>query len=176
MWINILIMYYLTSSYAEEILKFSIWQNIYLEKQEVDKHVDMSTKKINKKIQTSDLIFFAIIAWLGFSVIENVFYLVVLYFSDGKWLMMTLGRSVFATLLHIVATGLIAFFVIKKSENKKNNIWKYFVWILCGFGLHGIYNLSLFYNIKIVTILILLICYFILSYLLFNSDIIYQKK
>jgi hypothetical protein len=41
--------------------------------------------------------------------------------------MITLGRSVFATLLHIVATGLIAFFVIKKSENKKNNIWKYFV-------------------------------------------------
>ncbi len=169
-------MYYLVSSYAEEILKFSIWQNVLLEKKEVDDHLDTKQQEIKNKVKTQDLIFFAIIAWLGFSVIENIFYLVVIYFSDWKGLLMSVGRSIFATLLHIVATGLIAFFVITKSENKKNNIWKYLIWILCGFGLHGIYNLSLFYNMKIVTIIILLVCYFILSYLLFNSDPIYQKK
>lgn len=176
MWINILFMYYLISSYAEEILKFSIWQNVFLEKKEVDSHVDMSNTNSNNLLSKADLIFFAIIAWLGFSVIENIFYLVVLYFSDWKGILMSVGRSIFATLLHIVATGLIAFFIIKKHENKNKNILKYLVWILCGFGLHGIYNLSLFYNIKIVTIVILIVCYFILSYLLFNSDLIYQKK
>ena len=176
MWINMLVMYYLVSSYAEEILKFSISQNVFLEKKEVDSCVNVSILDKKNNLKKSDLIFFAIIAWLGFSVIENIFYLVVLYFADWKGFLMSMWRSIFTTLLHIVATWLIAFFVIKKSENQKNNRWKYLLWILCGFGLHGIYNLSLFYNIKIVTIVILIVCYFILSYLLFNSDLIYQKK
>lgn len=176
MWINMLIMYYIISSYAEEILKFTIWQNIFLEKQEVDSNVDMSMAKNDKKIQISDLIFFAVVAWLWFSVIENIFYLVVLYFDWWQWAIMSVWRSIFATLLHVVATWLIAFFVVTKTKNNKKNIFKYFLWILCGFALHSVYNLSLFYQTKIITILILLVCYFILSYLLFNSDLIYQKK
>lgn len=176
MWINMLVMYYIISSYAEEILKFSIWQNVFLEKQEVDNNIDKSILKSEQKIQVSDLVFFAVVAWLWFSVIENIFYLVILYFDEWKWLIMSVWRSIFATLLHIVATGLIAFFVIKKTDKNKNNIFKYLIWIICGFTLHGIYNLSLFYQTKIITILILLVCYFILSYLLFNSDLIYQKK
>ncbi|HOG15146.1 MAG TPA: PrsW family glutamic-type intramembrane protease [Candidatus Absconditabacterales bacterium] len=176
MGINVLFMYHIISSYAEEILKFSVGQNIFLEKQEVNKHTNMS--KGNKKfvLVKTDLMFFAIMAGLGFSVIENMFYLIMSYFSGGRSILMGMGRSVFATLLHIVSTGLIAFFVIKKYDNKGKNLLKYFVGILAGFGLHGIYNLSLSYNIKIVTIAILIVCYFVLTYLLFNSDLIYQKK
>lgn len=169
MWINILVMYYIISIYAEEILKFSVWQNIFLEKKHVDNHID------NKR-QVADLVFFAIVAWLGFSVIENVFYLVVNYFSEWKGVLMTVGRSIFATLLHVVATGLIAFFVIKTRTANKKYWWNVLVWILTGFVLHAIYNLTLFYNIKILTIIILIACYFILSYLLFNSDLVYKKK
>jgi len=176
MWINLLFMYYIISSYAEEILKFSVWQNVFLEKQSIDKN--LSTSKSTKKLTLKkiDLIFFAIVAWLGFSVIENVFYLVVSYFSKWGNVLMNVWRSIFATLLHVVATGLVAFFIAKKHDNKGKDLLKYFVWILAGFALHGIYNLSLFYNIKIITIIILISCYFILSYLLFNSDLIYQKK
>ncbi|MCK9466751.1 MAG: PrsW family intramembrane metalloprotease [Candidatus Absconditabacterales bacterium] len=176
MGINLLFMYYIISSYAEEILKFSVGQNVFLEKQSIDKN--LSTSKSTKKLTLKkiDLIFFAIVAGLGFSVIENVFYLVVSYFSKGGNVLMNVGRSIFATLLHVVATGLVAFFIAKKHDNKGKDLLKYFVGILAGFALHGIYNLSLFYNIKIITIIILISCYFILSYLLFNSDLIYQKK
>lgn len=176
MWVNLLIMYYIISSYAEEILKFSVWQNVFLEKQNTEKKL-IDSKSIKKyNLATVDLIFFAIIAWLGFSVIENIFYLVVSYFSDWTNILMNVWRSIFATLLHVVATWLIAFFVTRKHDNRGKDLLKYFVWILAGFGLHWIYNLSLFYNIKIITIIILISCYFILTYLLFNSDLIYQKK
>lgn len=167
MWINLLIMYYIVSSYAEEILKFSIWQNVFLEKEKMN----------NNKIEKWDLIFFAIIAGLWFSVIENLFYLIVHYFGAGDVLMQSVWRSIFATLLHVVATGIIAFFVVKRSNsaNKKNILW-ILIWIISGFTLHGLYNLSLHYNAIIFTILILIVCYFILSFLLFKSDLIYQKK
>ncbi len=174
MWVNILVMYYLVSSYAEEILKFSVWQNIYLEKQDVDK-----SRQINNKAQYTDLIFFAIVAWLWFSVIENIFYLIVTYISDGGGIMLSVWRSIFATLLHVVATGLIAFFVVQKwnkTKLNKTNIFKISIWILSGFALHGLYNLSLFYEITILTVLILIACYFILSFLLFKSDLVYKKK
>jgi hypothetical protein len=175
MWVNVMLMYHLISSYAEEILKFSVWQNVFLEKQEINEHVDLKSKE-KTLLTKADLIFFAIVAWLWFSVIENIFYLVVSYFSVWTGVFMSVWRSIFATLLHIVATWLIAFFIVKTHERKFKNVLKYFVWILAGFGLHGIYNLSLYYNVKIVTIVILIVCYFVLTYLLFNSDLIYQKK
>ncbi|HRX63662.1 MAG TPA: PrsW family glutamic-type intramembrane protease [Candidatus Absconditabacterales bacterium] len=163
MGINIMIMYYIISSYAEEFLKYSIGQNIYMEKEK---------KNNNVKIKNTDLIFFAIIAGLGFSVIENIFYLVVSYIGENTGLVMTIGRSIFATLLHVVATGLIAFFVVKN----KRNFLKITVGILSGFGVHAAYNLSLYFEIKILTIVVLVVCYFILSYLLFKSDLVYKKK
>lgn len=172
MWINILVMYYLVSSYAEEILKFSVWQNVFLKKQTIDKHID--TKR-----QHTDLIFFAIVAWLWFSVIENIFYLIVRYMWGGGTMMLSVWRSIFSTLLHVVATGLIAFFFVQrwdKNKLNKTNIFKISIWILSGFALHGLYNLSLFYESKIITILILVICYFILTFLLFKSDLVYKKK
>lgn len=175
MWINMLVMYYLVSSYAEEILKFSIWQNIFLEKQDIDSTSINQTKHVDTKRQWVDLIFFAIVAWLWFSVIENLFYLVVTYFNDGGGIAMSIWRSIFATLLHVVATGLIAFFVVKK-QNNKTNIIKILIWILAWFWLHWLYNLSLFYEVKIFTIIILIICYFILSFLLFKSDLVYKNK
>lgn len=166
MWINILFMYYLSSSYAEEILKFSIWQNLFLNKN-IDK---------NPNLNLRDLIFFAVLAGLWFSVVENIFYLVVNYITENKWVLLSIGRSIFSTLIHVVATWLIAFFVMINKNNKKKYRISIFVWILSGFILHAVYNLSLFYNIKILTIIILILCYFILSFLLFNSDIVYQKK
>lgn len=163
-WINTLIMYYLISCYAEEILKFSVWENTFL-----------ATSKGNR-INSSDLILFAIVSALWFSVIENIFYLIILAIS-GEWTVFTsVWRSIFTTLLHIVTTGLIAFFIIKKEEKSLKYRLKCLIWIICGFALHGCYNLCLAYWYKFFTILILIICYFILSFLLFNTDSIYQKK
>ena len=161
--INTLIMYYLISCYAEEILKFSVWENTFLNTTKSDKY------------NPTDLILFAIIAALGFSVIENIFYLIVLNVL-WEWNVFTsIWRSIFTTLLHIVTTWLIAFFITKKENNIKYWI-KCLIWIICWFALHGCYNLCLAYWYNFFTILILIVCYFILTYLLFNSDSIYKKE
>ena len=165
--INTMIMYYLISCYAEEILKFSIWENVLIRKRE---------ESDNLEFKTNDLILFSIIAWLGFSVIENIFYLVVLAIGNQWTVLTTIWRSIFTTLLHIVATWLIAFFIVKKSKHKANYRLKCVIWIISWFCLHWLYNLCLAYWYKIFTILILIICYFILTYLLFNSDRIYKTN
>lgn len=161
-WINTIVMYYLISCYAEEILKFWIWENVLL-------HTESKTNK-------TDLILFAIISALGFSVIENIFYLIVLA-SGGEWnAITTIGRSIFTTLLHIVTTWLIAFFIIKKDKKNIKYRIKCLIWIICGFTLHGCYNLSLAYSYKLFSVIILIVCYFILTYILFNTDSIYDTK
>lgn len=166
-WINTLIMYYLISCYAEEILKFSVWENTFLNTNKSDKP--------NTYNQT-DLILFAIIAALGFSVIENIFYLIVLNIKWEWSIFTSVWRSIFTTLLHIVTTWLIAFFVIRKEDKNLKYWMKCLMWIVCWFALHGWYNLCLAYGYKIFAILILVVCYFILTYLLFNSDALYKKE
>ena len=166
-WINTMIIYYLVSCYAEEILKFSTWENV------------LKTYEKKESLEKKDfwnLIFFAILAGLGFSAVENILYVIVLAIWWDASMFMLLSRSIFTTLLHIVATGLIAFFFIKKDKDKLNYRLKCLIWILAWFWLHALYNLSLNYGYKIWTILILILCYFILSYLLVNSDLIYKDN
>lgn len=166
-WINTMIIYYLVSCYAEEILKFSTWENV------------LQTYEKKEPVEKKDfwnLIFFAILTGLGFSAVENILYVIVLAIWWDASMFMLLSRSVFTTLLHIVATGLIAFFFIKKDKDKLNYRLKCLIWILAWFWLHALYNLSLNYGYKIWTILILILCYFILSYLLVNSDLIYKDN
>lgn len=166
-WINTMIIYYLVSCYAEEILKFSTWENV-LQKYEQKESVE--------KKNFWNLIFFAILSGLWFSAIENVLYVIVLAVWWDVSIFVLLSRSVFTTLLHIVATGLIAFFLIKKDKNKLKYRLRCLIWILAWFWLHALYNLSLNYGYKILTILIIIICYFILTYLLINSDLIYKDN
>lgn len=162
-----MIIYYLVSCYAEEILKFSTWENV------------LQTYEKKEPIEKKDfwnLIFFAILSGLGFSAVENILYIIVLAIWWDASMFTLLSRSIFTTLLHIVATWLIAFFLIKKDGNKLNYRLKCLIWILAWFWLHALYNLSLNYGYKIWTILILIVCYFILSYLLVNSDLIYKDN
>ena len=166
-WINTMIIYYLVSCYAEEILKFSTWENV-LQKYEQKESVE--------KKNFWNLIFFAILSGLWFSAIENVLYVIVLAAWWDASVFTLVSRSIFTTLLHIVATGLIAFFLIKKDKNKLKYWLRCLIWILAWFGLHSLYNLSLNYGYKILTILIIIVCYFILTYLLINSDLIYKDN
>lgn len=166
-WINTMIIYYLVSCYAEEILKFSTWENVL---QTYEKKWTLDTKWF------WNLVFFAILSGLGFSAVENILYLIVLAAWWDTSIPLLLSRSIFTTLLHVVATWLIAFFVIKKDNSKIKYRLKCLIWIVCWFGLHSLYNLSLNYWYTIITILILIICYFILTYLLINSDMIYKDS
>lgn len=164
-WINTMLIYYLVSCYAEEILKFSTWENV------------LQTYEKKESIEKKDfwnLVFFAILSGLWFSAVENILYLIVLAAWWDASIFTLLSRSIFTTLLHIVATWLIAFFLIKKDKNKLKYWLKCLIWILAWFGLHALYNVSLNYHYTILTIIILIACYFILTYLLFNSDLVYK--
>ena len=151
----------------KEILKFSTWENVL---QTYEKQESVETKNFG------NLIFFAILSGLWFSAVENILYLIVLAAGWDASIFTLLSRSIFTTLLHIVATGLIAFFLIKKDKNKLKYWIRCLIWIVCGFGLHALYNLSLNYGYIVLTILILIWCYFLLTYLLVNSDMIYQSE
>ena len=155
LWINILIMSYIISVYWEEILKFSLGQNLSL--------------KNNKT-----LIFFAILSWFGFSLIENIFYIINQYMVNSDQIFkLTLSRWIFTTLIHVVATGTIALLI---SRKQKNSIAWIVIWLLWWLLIHGLYNLSLAYNSTIFTIIIIVACYIILTNLLFKSDIVYKKN
>lgn len=155
LWINILIMSYIISVYWEEILKFSLGQNLSL--------------KNNK-----NLIFFAILSWFGFSLIENIFYIINQYMVNSEQIFkLTLSRWIFTTLIHVVATGTIALLI---SRRQKNSIAWIIIWLLWGVSIHSLYNLSLAYNSIIFVIIIVVACYIILTNLLFKSDIIYKNN
>ena len=161
-WINVLIIYYLVSAYAEEYLKYSTGNNLFL---------------TSKENNTSNIIFFCILIALWFSVIENIFYIInnVLNQENVNIINLLVGRGLVSTLIHIVSTGIIAFITIK-SKKINNTIVSIILGILMWFWLHSIYNISLQYNLSYVTIPIIILSLFLLTYLTFQSDIIYKQQ
>lgn len=173
MWISIILMYYFLAAYAEEIMKFIWWQSIF------------SKEGQNK----SDLIYFCILIGLAFSIVENFLYIWYNAFQEVNLVWLSLGRWLVSSLLHIVSTGVVSYFAIKwyqnneklwdKSNTKKiinKKIW-FILFVLLGmvlgFGIHSIYNISLFYNWKLLSLSFIIIWYFVFSFLMFKSDRIY---
>ena len=105
--VSSLLIFFLVSAYAEEYLKYNAGNNLLYEE---------------KRINTTDLILFCILIALGFSLIENLLYIVVniLNHNDINILQMLVGRGIISSLIHVVATGLIAFITI--SFKKRHNI------------------------------------------------------
>ena len=173
MWISIILMYYFLAAYAEEIMKFIWWQSLF------------SKEGKNK----SDLIYFCILIGLAFSIVENFLYIWYNAFQEVNLVWLSLGRWLVSSLLHIVSTGVVSYFAIKwygnndKSRDQSNTkkiinkkIWLILFVILgivLGFGIHSIYNISLFYNWKLVSLSFIIIWYFVFSFLMFKSDRIY---
>ena len=158
--INVLVLYYLISAYAEEYMKYSAGNNIFL---------------ANKEPNESNLIFFCILIWLWFSAIENIAYIAnnILSGENVSIFNMIIGRGLVSTLIHIVSTSLIAFIMIKTK--KSNTIALPIILGMIGWvWLHSIYNISLQYNLSYVTIPMVILSFFLMTYLNFQSDIIYK--
>lgn len=170
-WISATILYYFVLAYSEEFLKIWATEN------EVSK----------TDFYSSDLLFFSIFIALWFSIIENLFYLWREIFSSNQdwiwWLIF--WRWIFASLLHFIATVLIALLLYRfyqqrhlKNLNIRQKIRRIVIAILIWVLIHRWYNLSIKYNLSLVLIYIILIFgwYFLLTYLLFLSDSLYIKK
>ncbi|MCF7835182.1 PrsW family intramembrane metalloprotease [Candidatus Gracilibacteria bacterium] len=161
--LTVVLVYYFMSAYAEEIMKFGVSENMFIK---------------NGK-NKSDLIFFAILVGLGFSIIENLLYIGTNIFSEGiNLLSLSVGRGITASTLHIATTGIIAYVSIKGYGENKNIKSRIYILsgIILGFSVHVFYNLSLVYKFSFIGIPLVVLSYFILNYLLFKSDLIYHKK
>lgn len=172
--VSSLLIYYFVSVYAEEILKFTVGKNLELEEKETFNPLTEGDKTSEKlSWQSSNLIFIAVLVGFWFSMLETIVYVGKAFFVGGTSILwLTVSRGVFAALLHISATGLIAYFVSKNREKLFSGfLFGIFSWL----SLHLAYNLSLHYHITWLTVLLLIGCYFILTYLLFNSDAVYKE-
>jgi RsiW-degrading membrane proteinase PrsW (M82 family) len=160
-WINSLLLYYLVSAYAEEYMKYSGGNNLFL---------------ANKEPNESNLIFFCILVWLWFSAVENILYIVnnLLNNQSVNIVNLLIGRGLVSTLIHIVSTSLIAFIMIKTKRNN-SIIIPIILGIIGWFWLHSIYNVSLQYSLSYITIPIIILAFFLMTYLTFQADIIYKK-
>ncbi len=168
-WISATVLYYLVLAYSEEFLK--IWAT------------ENEVSKTN--FYSSDLLFFSVFIALWFSIIENLFYLWSEFFNSGQeWIWwLVFWRWIFTSLLHFIATGLIALLLYKlyqqqylKNLNVWQKIWRIIVAILVWVLIHRWYNLSVQYSNLLIYIILVFGGYFLLTYLLFLSDSLYAKK
>ena len=168
-WISATVIYYLVLAYSEEFLKIWATEN------EVSK----------TEFYSSDLLFFSIFIALWFSIIENLFYLwSEILSADQEWIWgLVFGRWIFTSLLHFIATGLIALILYRLYQQKSLkdlNVWQkirriavaILIWVL----IHRWYNLSVQHMNLFIYIILVFGGYFLLTYLLFLSDSLYKNK
>ena len=167
-WISATVLYYLILAYAEEFLK--IWAT--------------ENETIKTEFYSSDLLFFSIFIALWFSIIENLFYLWSELFSGDSWIRgLVFWRWIFTSLLHFIATWLIALLLYKlyqqqslKDLSNWQKIWRIVVAILIGVLIHRWYNLSVQKMNLLIYIVLVFGWYFLLTYLLFLTDSLYTTK
>lgn len=159
--INTLILYYIIAAYAEEYMKYT-----------------SSTLFFGETFHgISDMIFFCILLGLGFSVAENIFYLASVFFHQETINLVgfAVGRWLISALLHVAATTTIGsiYYALQKKIKRPLAIG---ISILSGVLLHSSYNISLSYNFKYITIPLIIFMIFLLSFFLFQSDLLYKGK
>ena len=159
-WLNTLVLYYLVSAYAEEYLKYSSSTTLFLKEGWVN---------------SRDLIFFCILIGLGFSITENLLYIVwnAFHHESVSVVGVALGRGLISTLIHIVSTSMIAFITLF-LQKRWNFTLSFIVGIIGWFGIHVLYNISLNYSLNYISIPLIVVCFFLLTYLLYQSDILYE--
>jgi len=185
------LMYIIISAYAEEYLKFSAGTNLLIHIQ-LKKHTKKNLQEPKSNLQESsqssgiqnrDLIFFCLLVALGFSGIENLLYLGQNIYTatttNSDVIILSLGRGLTTTLIHVVSTGIIAytiFFFSHKLHIFKKNIISLIIWLILGVSVHSLFNFSLQLQKKILIVIIIIWSYFLLSYFLFQSQLLFTKK
>lgn len=161
---NTIVAYVLISVYAEEYMKIHASSALA--------HKTWWSKYIGR-----DLIFFALLMGLGFSFIEHIAYLI--HHISTQWETMRgmhIARGLLTTAIHMVGSGIIAYSALK--FHTRANLYRQgtIVGIIIAVWLHMTYNLSIHFWRTILTITIGISCYYILSFLLYQTNILYENK
>ncbi|MDR0282099.1 MAG: PrsW family intramembrane metalloprotease [Candidatus Peribacteria bacterium] len=169
MGIQAVLVYYFVSAYAEEFLKIGASEN--------------ATNKTD--FYSSDILSFSLLLALGFSIVENVFYVGQQVFSLETTSLFSLvfGRGIFSSLIHIVSTGLIALLLYKLYQRVTlqqispiKKIIRVIFCLLMGVALHLLYNYLLNFSQFWVYLVVVIGGYYLLSYILFLSDSLYRGE
>ena len=146
---------YLVLAAAEEIGKFGAGWISY----------------IREHLSPNDLILYGITIALGFAFAENIIYLIVQ--TQGIWDATSLALSRWFTwfLGHAIFTGTIAY--IATQATSRTQSYRYIVALIAGIGLHLIYNLFLHYGMVGWFLLYIILWYWLLSFLFYQSDRVY---
>lgn len=160
------VMIMIMSAYAEEFLKIGATEN--------------ALKKAD--FYSSDVLFLSLLVALGFSIVENVFYVgqQALGGEMNGIFALIFGRGLFSSLIHLISTGTIALLLYKLYQSVKfqslapiQKVLRVVMCMLVGVALH------LGYNILVgqvwVYVLVVIGGYFLLSYVLFLSDSLYKN-
>lgn len=148
-WLGIIVSYIVMSTCIEEVSKSSL--------------IDLVPTD-----NTRNLIFHASLIGLAFSIIENIIYQMQRQ-SDAQLRIRT------TSVIHIVCSAGILYLTLlfrNKTSQTRAIVWWLIGWII----LHSLYNRSLVSWYNIITICILISIYPLLSYLLYQSDIIYTNE
>lgn len=144
-------------AYSEEFFKFSI--------------AHLHSEKANSE-SVSKLLLFSLLIAFSFSIAENIFAIgskLVIGDTITGWFL--LGRGLLANLIHITATGSIAYLMMKIPSK-----FTPFLALGLGFWIHSLYNISLHFQQNRITILLALWGLFAIGYLLFHLDELYSVK
>ena len=159
-----IISYVLISVYAEEYLKIhgSSW---------------LVHHQTYKQYTGRDLIFFALLIGLWFSFIEHITY-IINYYITGETVMrgINIARWLLTTVIHIVSSGLIAYMALRRAGTKKQYRIGTVIGITEEVILHMTYNLSIHFQRTILTIIIGITSYYLLTFLLYQTNILYEKS
>lgn len=161
---NTIVAYVLISVYAEEYMKIHASSALA--------HKTWWSKYIGR-----DLIFFALLMGLGFSFIEHIAYLIHYVSTQGQTLRgIHIARWLLTTVIHMVGSGIIAYSALK--FHTKSDLYRQWtiIGIIIAVWLHMTYNLSIHFWRTILTVVIGISCYYILSFLLYQTNILYEKE
>lgn len=148
-WLGIIVSYIVMSTCIEEVSKSTL--------------IDLIPTH-----NARNLIFHASLIGLAFSIIENIIYQIQRQ-SDARLRIRT------TSVIHIVCSAGILYLTLllrNKTSQTRAIVW----WLLWWITLHTAYNRSLISWYNIITICILVSIYPLLSYLLYQSDIVYTNK
>ena len=167
--VSLVVVYYLVSAYAEEFLKIGATQNA-----------------VNKTdFYSSDVLFFSVLVALGFSIVENLLYLFQQFagLEGSGFFSLAVGRGIFSSLLHLIATGLVALLLYKYYQrivyqwlSLLQKFWRVALCLLVGVVVHLCYNLAVEYGQSWVYVVLVVGGYFLLTYLMFLSDTVYKER
>lgn len=157
--------YYIFVALGEEFVKFFLWMSFY------EKY----------KITDSDIIIFSVLSALWFAFVENFVY-VFSALSNYNWLLqwifgwisILVSRWLIGFIVHTIFTGNI--WLLNLKWLKSNFVMWASMWIILGVWMHYIYNLLLHNWYESAIFWALIIGYFWISFLFYNSDRIFVKE